>query len=678
MANSDKNRPFSRRDFLATVAAGTAAYAMPWHPKSAVAATTAEPAPAGAKIAKVRVYPAIGICRVGGSSKWFLAPEVPGLTVQPEGGFKDGAYHIKKQVQRFRVYAFDANDRVIGEVTPGKGRVEWRVHLANTKAAWYGFTNPLDNGDLAPGVPGVMRNAYIVDDAERERMLVIDGGEKMISGASVNIEGGVSAYKFQGRFWDKVSVNLGELRTDEEGRLLVVPPDGKSASPIDAGITSFADNDGWYDDWCDGPVQARVKLADGQVLEAEPAWVACVGPDFVPEIQPISTLFDVVQDLNTKLGWIPKPAKPLSFRKYIYPTFRRVALMEWLTDADRLRQGWLEVGDFSDPRFIDRLADPSGANKAFRESVFALFRNPEKTGPEAFREERLKIPYMLGDGVNFPGSPLQWFQFPALQYSYLKSWATGDFVNDLHDAKADAIGKLEDLPVELQPSALTEAALERCSGGAFHPGVELTYYLRHAPMYSRSYDDKAEPFRIALGGRQSLLQNVGRQLNAEKAFKGTGDVPAPIGRQMPGDLTRWMGLPWQCDAFSCQQVQLQENFPVAVWWPALLPIDVLSEAYYAQVLRADLSAKERIKFLNSRVPWSREVSGLGLHPTDGYWRGITNMISLWERMGFVVKHPGPTDAGKPEGIPEEIFVEVGRAPTMERRIDWKPGHGLLP
>lgn len=678
MSTPGKGGGFSRRDFLATAMSGSVLGALAWLPKSAVATTSAERAPQGAAIASVRVYPAIGICRVGGSPKYFLAPEVPGLTVQPEGGYKDGAYHIKKQVQRFRVYAFDEQNRVIGEITSDKAKIQWNVHLANTKAAWYGFSNPLDNGDLAPGIPGALRNAYVVDDEERKRLLLIDGGEKSISGVSVNASGADASYQFEGRFWDTVQVKLGELRTDEAGRLLVVPPDGKSASPTGAGITSFADNDGWHDDWCDGPVKASVTLPDGRVLQADPAWVACVGPDFAPEIQPISTLYDVIQDLNVKQGWVAAPTGPISFRKYIYPTFRRVALMEWLTEADRLRRGWLEVGDFNSPEFIEKLADPSPANEAFRASVFKLFRNPENMGPNAFREEALKIPYMLGDGVNFPGSPLQWFQFPKLQYSYLKAWAAGDFVNDLHDEKADAVTRLEDLPLEQQPHALTEAALERCSGGAFHPGVELTYYLRHAGMYRRERDVNAEPFRIELGNRPSLLQNVGRQMNAEKAFKGAEGVPPPIGPQLAGDLTRWMGLPWQCDAFSCQQVVLQENFPTAVWWPALLPIDVLSEAYYAQVLRTDLPASERMKFFQSRVSWSREVSGIGLHPKDGYWQGITNMISVWERMGFVVKRPGPTDPGKPDGIPDEVFVEVGRAPSIEHRFKWEAGHGLLP
>lgn len=677
---ADRNQPqnVSRRDFLSGVAAGALLAGFPWRPRPALAAPSLERAAEGAEIASVRVYPALGICRVGGSEEWFLAPEVPGVPPRPEGGFKDGTRKIKKQAQRFRLYGFDAEGRVVGEITPDIGRVEWRVRVANTKAAWYGFTNPLDNGELAPGVPGQRRNAYIVSDDARERMLIIDGGERTISGASTNAEGGDADYRFEGRFWEKVDVGLGELRTDENGRLLVFPPDGKSGSPTDANITSFADNDGWYDDWCDGPVRAKVSLGDGRELEAEPAWVASVGPNFAPEIAPVTTLYDVIQDLNVREGWSEPPARPLSFRKHIYPTFLRIAQMEWLNNAARFRQGWLGPVDFSDPDFVKKLADPNETNRAFRTSVFKMFRNPHNMGPDAFKEERYKLPYMMGDGVNYPGSPLQWFQFPKLQYSYLESWEAGAFVDDLEDAQADAVTSVDDLPIEMQPGALTEAALEPCSGGAFHPGVELTYYLRLAPMYARSTRADAEPFRLALGDRPSLLQDLGVQLTADKAFNGFEGTPAPIGAQMPGDLTRWMGLPWQCDAFSCQQVLLQENFPTAVWWPALLPIDVLSESKYELAMRADLPADQRVMFFNHRVHWAREVAGFGYHPEDSYWDGITNMITLWERMGFVVKRPGPTDPGHPDAIPDEVYVEVGRADTMEQRFEWSPGEGMLP
>lgn len=632
-------------------------------------------APSDATVAKVRIYPALGICRVGGAPSWFYAPEVPGLPPTPEGGnFKDGDERIKKQVQRFRVYAFDADDNIIGEITGSD--ITWGVHLANTKANWYGFNNPLDNGDLAPGLPSKKRNQYFVSDQDREENLIIDGGALEISGLGVNPGGTDPAYRFEGTFWggqpDAATVGLGQLRTDEAGRLLVVPPDGVSNSPADAAITSFADNDAWHDDWCDGPVTAQVTIG-GNVFEAEPSWVACVGPNFAPEIPPISTMYDVVEDMNVQAGWSEMPDLPLSFMTYIYPTFRRVALMEWVTQAANLRRGWMAIGDLRDPDYVARLADPDPANDTFRQSIFDIFRDPYNLSDTAYVEEQLKIPYMLGDGVNFDGSPLQWFQFPKTQYEYLRAWAAGDFVNDYdgqiaEDSVAD-YQTFDDIPLELQPNALTQAALAPLSGGAFHPGVELTYYLRLKEMYARNYDDTAEPFRIAHGDRDSLNQNLGRLLTPEIAFNGFGDTPPPIGPQMAGDLTRWMGLPWQCDAFSCQQVLMQQNYPTAVWWPALLPIDVLPEAYYSAGLDETLPQEERDRFMASRVNWTRGVAGIGYHANASYWDGITNMITVWERMGFVVRMPSP--AG-------DVFVEMQHGNNMETRFDWKPGQGMLP
>jgi len=675
------NKPVKRRDFLATAGSIAVAGAFPLVPKSAVAATHREAAPAGAKVHRLGIYPAIGICRVGGSDQYFLAPEVPGLPPQPEGGFKDGTQEIKKQAQRFRVYAFDDKDRVIGEIKGDKVRIDWRVHLANTKAAWYGFNNPLTNGEDAPGIPGKKRNQYFVSDKEREKMLVINGGQRKISGHRKNEDGKNKDYEFSGKFWDQDEVKLGKIKTDNQGRLIVIPPDGISNSPTNAAITSFADNDGWHDDWCDGPVQASVTLADGRVMEADTAWVACIGPNFAPEIPPVSTLYDVVADMNVAEGWTPQVEGPISFRKYIYPIFRRLGLMEWVSSAANLRQGWLDIGDFSDPEYIKKIADPRTSNLAFRKDVFSKFRNPHNKSATAYLDERLKMPMMLGDGINFDGSPLQWFQFPDQQYLYLKYWSEGNFINDFDDAKADAIAHIDDLDLELRPDALTEAALEPCSGGAFHPGVELTYYLKIPQMYARKYNRKVEPFRLAHKERPTLVQNVGRLLTLDKAIKGDRGLktPPPLGHQWAGDLTRWMGLPWQCDAFSCQQVLMQEDFPTAVWWPALLPIDVLPEKNYEQLMDDSLDDAERVKFFENRADWKRGVAGIGYHANASYWDGITNMITLWERMGFVVKRPGPSAAGKGQlsAIPKEMYVEVGRG-DVESRFVWKPSMGDLP
>ncbi|MEA1053233.1 CTQ-dependent glycine oxidase GoxA [Lamprobacter modestohalophilus] len=668
-----------RRDFLAMVgaAAGLAGAGFPFLPKLSVAATPAlEAAPAGAVIARVGIYPAIGICRVGGSQKWFLAPELPGVPPRPEGGFKDGTSKLKKQVQRFRVYAFDSEGRVISEVTDAEAKIEWRVHLANSKAAWYGFNNPLDNAD-APGLPGQQRNQYFHTREQRERMLVIDPGAVSISGVKVNWDGDSADHAMTGRFWDSVDVSLGQVRTDEAGRLLVVPADGIADSPRGAPITSFADNDGWYDDWCDGPVDATVTLPDGRVLQADGAWLASVGPNFAPEIPPISTLYDVINSMNWEEGWTDLPEGPLSFRRDIYPTFRRTALMEWVSAAANLRKGWLDIGDFSDPDYLKRLADSSADNKAFRLEVLSNFRDPNAMSQTAFIEQHLKIPMMPGDGVNHNSSPLTWFQFPKLQYKMLELWAEGSFVDDFSDATLDQVTTIDQLPVAVQPHALTEAALEPCSGGAFHPGVELSYYLRLAPLYQRHANADAEPFRIARGNRASLVQNVGMIIDFEAVTTAKNGETPPIGPQMPGDLTRWMGLPWQPDAFSCQRVVMQDDFPTPVWWPALLPVDVLPEVYYEQMMREDLSAEERVKFFENRVWWARGVPGIGYHANASYWDGIRNMIDMWQEMGFVMARPGPADGQRPAGIPKTVYVEVGRG-SVENRFDWQPDHGQLP
>ena len=71
-----------------------------------------------------------------------------------------------------------------------------------------------------------------------------------------------------------------------------------SLNPSDLN-TDFADNSNWYDDICDGRVMARICHRDsGEVYDLtdkeSSAWVASAPPDYAPQIQPISTMFDLV------------------------------------------------------------------------------------------------------------------------------------------------------------------------------------------------------------------------------------------------------------------------------------------------------------------------------------------------------------------------------------------------
>ncbi len=638
-----------RRDFLAGLTLLPIAGALT--ARAAFARDAGGSTPSDGTIVRLAIFPALGMSRVGNSPKWFLAPEIPGLPALRDGSYKDGTDRIKKQVQRFRIFGFNAAGDVVREVTAKDASIEWNVHVANTKAAWYGFSDPLDNGDRAPGLPGQKRNQSFVEDAERAAMLVVDPGPRSIGGANTNLQGGDPAYAMIGRFWKKFDVKLGELRTDDAGRLLVFPGDGDSRSAIPNNpITNFSDNDGWYDDWCDGVVRARVRLAGGSVMDAENAWIACCGPDFAPEIPPFISLYDVMTDVNIAAGWTAPAKRPLSFRKDIYPLFHRIALMEWVAAAANLQRRWLDIGSFDAPETLAKLRDPSPANKAFRQTVFEAFRDPAIDAQQSD-----KLPPMLGDGINYAGSPLRWFRIPTQQYAVLQAWRDGAFVDDLGSLDAPEIATLEDIPLAQRPEALTRAVLETCSGGAFHPGVELTWPLRHRELYRG-------PFRIspATDRAPDLVQDLGALLTVERAFSGYRGTPAAIGPQMPGDLTRWMGIPWQCDAFSCQQVTFATDFPTATWWPALLPIDVLPEAYYDVVVNPQLPAAERVKFFESRVAWSRGAAGIGYHANASYNDGLNRMIYLWNRMGMVVRRAGPGDPQRPPEIPATLFVEVDR------------------
>ena len=428
------------------------------------------------------------------------------------------------------------------------------------------------------------------------------------------------------------------------------------------------------------------------MVDAKHAWVACCGPDFAPEIQSFTTLYDVMRDamVNGKIIQTRNPLMPvlpakISFRTEIYPLFQRLGLLEWLASAAQLRSGWIDVRSFLDSRYIKELADPSAGNKDRRQELFDKFRDPTSDGVDPY-----KLPYMLGSGANYDQSPAHWFLMPKLQYQILEKWLNGEFYDDLDDPEA-GVTDISEAPLEHQPEALTRAALEHCSGGAFHPGVELPWVLRQPAMYE---DDL--PFRLKLGNRPSLLQNdaIGQQISPETAFDSkqrlageehtkTGEAyifapgsKAAVGPQMPGDLTRWMGLPWFGDAFSCAlAVDYANDFPQANWWPAFTPIDVLPEVYFNQ-LASDRSDSEKLKFFEKRVAWVRGVSGIGLHASASYLDGLSRAQALWSGFGVVVKRKRPDNISDQlkEIIPEYLYVETDRA-SMDLLYDQQPNPG---
>ena len=132
-------------------------------------------------ITTAKIYPSIGIARVGNSpTGFFIGPEHVGETSAPEGGFKDAQGRMKRQAARFRVFGYDKDGRLVQEITKKDATITWTVHLANKKAAWKSFDG------LDRSTP--LRNAAVKDRAR----LVIDPGPRTIGpGQSAKFDTGM-------------------------------------------------------------------------------------------------------------------------------------------------------------------------------------------------------------------------------------------------------------------------------------------------------------------------------------------------------------------------------------------------------------------------------------------------------------------------------------------------------
>src|SRR6476661_8963129 len=159
-------------------------------------------------IVRVAIHPSIGIARVGNSADaFFIGPEVVDPPPKPPGFYRDKTGALKREAARFRLFGFDKDDKVVVELTADNSDIEWTVHVANKKAAWYQFQLALDIPEAESAPPTLLRNPSTADRSK----LAIDPGPRRIGGRNT----GGPQYRFDtGRFFDK-PVYLGEARTDE-------------------------------------------------------------------------------------------------------------------------------------------------------------------------------------------------------------------------------------------------------------------------------------------------------------------------------------------------------------------------------------------------------------------------------------------------------------------------------
>ncbi|MEP5155276.1 LodA/GoxA family CTQ-dependent oxidase [Planktotalea sp.] len=289
-------------------------------------------------VSSIKIGPGIGMARVGnstltGGEEYFIGPETPGVTPSPATtgtngtqGYKDGTGALKRQAQRFRVFGYDCNGGLLGEITAGSTvngspvNITWDVHVTNMKAANYSFQgkyafdpSKLRNSTIQPTLPPHLRDKLIIDPGSMSISGPSQGPVELNDNGAGSTIFDISAADTQpissrlkydppatpipsapvdhaiAITYSPATVSLGRLYTDDDGRLIFVGGEGRSESCTTPSVViskvdisqspeggepnpeyngnSYFNNPGWFDDTCGGSVNCTVISTDGTSVQ---------------------------------------------------------------------------------------------------------------------------------------------------------------------------------------------------------------------------------------------------------------------------------------------------------------------------------------------------------------------------------------------------------------------------
>ena len=699
-----------------------------------------------------RVHPGIGMARVGDSpTDFYISPETPaGLpiacdasgntTVGKDGrekttsSFKDSKCRIKRQAARFQIFVYDDENpegRPLkkGEMIYGPGSqgklvdIEWTVYLANKKSVWYQFQELQGEHGYAPDHP--LRNADITDETERQN-LIIDPGPQTVYAAGG--EGKPTQATFaQGEnpgyaqtFPPPLSPNsvdtLGEIKTDDELRLLVLGAFGNSGSYKtgfgEPRIEHFANNEGWFDDIADGPVQAKLAYWDEldnqlrYVSVEQPAWVVVGQPNYVPELLNVITLDEVVYDTavrhlayDTNLyGIAPFDKKKVSpddlptwrkqnnrynpgyyplFFKEIWPILVRPQSMEWVTS--RLgpgnephhtgARGNFNICQLSVPPYEGQPEEERRVNAQKRNYIFQSLRGPGHeneflfqgdsfvTGPDNRLVNAPLMPLLSGDNPITNTLPSKFLRLTDTQLFLLEQWRDGKFVNECDECFTDCESSPDNPDCKQVPYGTYDQPPK--TGPELDRGV-LANALGGAfcpggevGWILRNPDIYVEGYRIQ-ANREYI---PGLQTSYVSTTPGVEYYERPQLSQQnaisdglePGDVTKYNSTPWQSDFNECSNQDIDVSYQE---WNQTYPDDPNAKAT-TNVLWWPAHRPDQVQIQLATPPGAKEqfrwVNWARGIP-QGYV-GDLKMVTAWKDLGFIFNIGDDASAN---------FVEVER------------------
>lgn len=657
------------------------------------------------KIKRIRIHPGIGIARLGNSDEFYIGPEAPGVVVDPggsggpgpEGGtYRDGQARLKRQAQRYRVYAYDADDKVIAELTSDSGLVRsmrWRVHVRNMKAANYAFQGPylfdpdkLRNPSIQPGKKPIERDQLIIDpgvhtiasgqtDAVVMKGDVFTGIEKGRLPGALRFEGFTPkdiSQEVEVTYAPAHGIELGQLRLDPQDRLLFVPAPGKGdcvttprvalsnpsetvnppngpengENPLTNQFAYF-NVPGWWDDTCGGEIDVTVTLADGTVLSTRNGVKAetdegtrnpQAGAWIVtapPKFAP--HMYHVVSILDRVYEAFPEAypyaGQKTNFYRDIYPIF-----------ASAVNYGWVSAEAAGVAGAVQGAAHgPTQPGNLLSPAYMASFTDPTENG-KPLRQ------WVYGLMRHAPGKRGRLVDslLPAPPQRPT-SWKSDEFKREENPAQMPKLWGSGGKPAQNEQLghhlpeqflSLTDWQLNRLKDwaeGDFEAGEPpKPVALEQLPLPQQPHALDSAALQPTIGGGFhpgiEFPYLVLYRENFAEAFRVNDTIE-------PGSMAAYMSSPWQGDFWSCNEA----------WWPTQRP-DIVFE-YDSE------------KQTRTYKEWFRgyDTEGEPLSSTDGY----DQMLHAWPKLGMVL----PVKTADGDFVRDNgqiVFVEQERDPALNR------------
>jgi len=641
---------------------------------------------------------------------------------------------LKRQGARFKIFGYSDNEinqypTQAGSEIKVNSRVEingttktvktilWQVHLANKKAnSWIepeqgisaynnqGQTPFVRNPDFPGSIPmngineaeNTCTNSHeIFADKSRREILVIDAGPHVVSlggqesvgfniaGKNEIISGGsTTSIKYPKQFptyngdapENETIESLGDMETDEDGRLIVIGAYGKASGFEGAGVykdnaelENAVNNDGWYDDTADGPVTAVLVFTDGTSHTVEgSSWVVTSDPSYAPQIANVVSLWEDMYntwveefDLEPSLYTSNGPETPVNNKAYnlgsgynknyapkfesqVKPILNAANLQMWATNL-------VSKGEGAHKSIARMPMD----NPQWKE-VMDYIRNPNIANNDDPQNSK-RMPLSLGDS----GAPADNFlAISRTQYFFMYQW----LIRGVIDAN-DKLG-----PGEL----LDRNILGNCLGGRFSPGIEMTFIIRDTNLY-KSWKDGANyaaagPFRIDM---ESIDYT-----NLQSPALGVGYTPVNTAKVEPGDICKFMSIPWHTDYNSCAThttVPNEQRSEMTYWsWPAQRPVAVYtyedlvcSEKNTLEIQRFSVRGEGTNAYFDADAPGNIKVQNTKTASARvGRYQEYKDFLGNWQNVGTIIQGSSiqETAEAKAKNISAELlknsFLEV--------------------